>query len=209
MHHGLWIGGQDLDIPILLSEYVKTFKTMSDEDIENLIKECNNLKYGKVNNSKLNNYVNLKNKISLDNNSISNQSATIIQKSISKAFNLYKQFCPFEIPNNLVIEKYCLRKYPKGFGKFDSHFDCKGNCNDRLFGVVGYLNTCYTGETEFPHLNIKISPKKGHVLIFPASWEFTHKVSTPLEDRYCFVSFIKLNINNNNVFTIHNHTLLL
>jgi hypothetical protein len=49
-----------------------------------------------------------------------------------------------------------------------------------------YLNDINDGgETEFLYQNIKIKPKKGLTLIFPADWTFTHRgIASSTEEKF-------------------------
>ena len=49
-----------------------------------------------------------------------------------------------------------------------------------------YLNDINDGgETEFLYQNIKIKPRKGLTLIWPADWTFTHRGNfAPSEEKY-------------------------
>ena len=49
-----------------------------------------------------------------------------------------------------------------------------------------YLNTVDdAGETEFYHQNLKIKPKKGKTVIWPADWTYTHRgITSPTQDKY-------------------------
>jgi hypothetical protein len=49
-----------------------------------------------------------------------------------------------------------------------------------------YLNDITDeGETEFFHQQIKIQPRKGLTLIWPADWTYTHRgITSPTQDKY-------------------------
>jgi hypothetical protein len=49
------------------------------------------------------------------------------------------------------------------------------------------------GETEFFHQQVKIPPRAGNLLIFPAGWNYMHCGQVPLSaDKYVISSFIKI-----------------
>jgi hypothetical protein len=58
------------------------------------------------------------------------------------------------------------------------------NCRHLVF--MTYLNDVNDqGETEFYHQKIKVKPRKGLTLIWPADWTHTHRgIASPTEDKY-------------------------
>jgi prolyl 4-hydroxylase len=60
------------------------------------------------------------------------------------------------------------------------------NSASRHLVYMTYLNDVDDGgETEFFYQNLKIKPKKGLTLIWPADWTFTHRgVISPSEEKY-------------------------
>jgi hypothetical protein len=49
-----------------------------------------------------------------------------------------------------------------------------------------YLNDVNDGgETHFYHQELKVQPRKGLTLIWPADWTYTHRgIASPTEDKY-------------------------
>ena len=95
--------------------------------------------------------------------------------------------------NNLHLTGYGVRRYPKGEGLFATHIDTSSGATlNRIFGIIIYLNDVEEGgETEFPELGVKITPKKGRVLIFPCNWMYPHKGNIPISnDKYMSAMFI-------------------
>lgn len=89
-----------------------------------------------------------------------------------------------------VVEDVALVMWPKiegGFKKFHTE-RCSGTLPNaaRHLVFMTYLNDIYEGgETEFIHQGIKVRPRKGLTLIWPADWTFTHRgLVAPKEDKY-------------------------
>ena len=65
-----------------------------------------------------------------------------------------------------------------------------------------YLNdVCMFGETEWYYQQIKVKPKKGLTVIWPADWTFTHRgIITPTEEKYIvtgWFNYIQFDDKNN------------
>jgi hypothetical protein len=80
-----------------------------------------------------------------------------------------------------------------GSNQFSYHSD---NWNmptaSRQLSIILYLNDVVEGgETEFPQLGIKVSPKKGRLLIFPSFYLYAHSGKQPISGpKYIIVSWI-------------------
>lgn len=96
----------------------------------------------------------------------------------------------------LQVTGYKIQMYPKNQGYFRWHADSLGrNARNRVAAMVLYLNDVEQGgETEFFHQQLKITPKAGNLLLFPAGWNYMHCGHTPeSNDKYIISSFIKIN----------------
>ncbi len=96
----------------------------------------------------------------------------------------------------LQVTGYKIQMYPKNEGYFRWHADSLGrNARNRVAAMVLYLNDVEQGgETEFFHQSLKIAPKAGNLLLFPAGWNYMHCGHTPeSNDKYIISSFIKIN----------------
>jgi len=84
---------------------------------------------------------------------------------------------------------YQIQFYKKNEGFYayhdDKHIDL-ANREYRILTYLYYLNDVEEGgETEFYNGKIKIKPKKGKLLLFPASWLFPHCGMIPISnDKY-------------------------
>jgi hypothetical protein len=88
-----------------------------------------------------------------------------------------------------IAENINVQWYPKNGGYFKYHYE--RNCGEGIVGsrhlvFMTYLNDINDdGETEFLHQNIKIKPKKGLTVIFPADWTFTHRgIASSTEEKF-------------------------
>lgn len=89
---------------------------------------------------------------------------------------------------------YKIQMYPQNEGYFRWHADSVGeDAGDRLVAMVLYLNDVEKGgETEFYHQGMKISPKAGRLVLFPAGWNYMHCGHSPESgDKYIISTFIK------------------
>lgn len=93
-----------------------------------------------------------------------------------------------------------MQKSLKNEGFFAEHTDISINNKDheRFVAVIAYLNDVIDGgETQFYNPDLKIKPKKGRVIMFPATWQYLHKGCIPVSnDKYVVTTFIVCDRNN-------------
>ena len=90
-----------------------------------------------------------------------------------------------------IIQDSQIQKYPIKNGGFKA-WHCERSSGvvqpnaSRHLVYMTYLNDINDGgETEFLYQNLKIKPKKGLSLVWPADWTFTHRGnSAPSEEKY-------------------------
>ena len=88
--------------------------------------------------------------------------------------------------DKLILKTIQIQKYTKDVGIFETHTDCE--CEDgktyRVITFIWYLNDVVEGgETYF--LKGKVIPKKGKLVLFPATWTYLHKGNMPISsDKY-------------------------
>lgn len=90
---------------------------------------------------------------------------------------------------------YKIQMYPSNQGYFHWHADAIGkNSQGRAVAMILYLNDVEKGgETEFYHQHIKVVPKAGQLILFPASWNYMHRGHTPESgDKYIVQTFIRI-----------------
>lgn len=89
---------------------------------------------------------------------IEDRALDVIQKINSKVSEVTNS------DRNLIENIQCVRYSPNE--QFGLHFDSDSS-NKRIYTLLIYLNDDYTqGETHFPELNYKVTPKKGRCLMF-------------------------------------------
>jgi len=96
------------------------------------------------------------------------------------------------LPEKSAWEELRIKRYRNGVGNFLDHVDVGDSISARRFLVFFvYLNDVdFGGETEFPELNLTISPVCGTMLVFPATWTFLHRGNVPISnDKYILGSY--------------------
>lgn len=118
-----------------------------------------------------------------------------IHPQIEACMNHYLSRSPILQSFDLQRTGYKIQMYPKNKGRFLWHADSLGkNVENRVVAMIVYLNDVETGgETEFFHQGIKIPPKAGHIMLFPAGWNYMHCGHVPVSgDKYIISTFIKV-----------------
>lgn len=88
-----------------------------------------------------------------------------------------------------ILETFNIQHYKPGQGFYEWHCE-RTNAHkpfcDRHLVWMTYLNDVTDGgETEFFHQQLKVKPKKGKTLIFPADWTHTHRgITSYTQDKY-------------------------
>ncbi len=88
-----------------------------------------------------------------------------------------------------------LQKTKIGGGYHLWHCEVMGkNTRDRVLAYIIYLNDVTEGgETEFLYQSMRIKPKKGTVVIFPAYFTHTHRGNPPLSnEKYIATGWIEM-----------------
>ena len=93
-----------------------------------------------------------------------------------------------------------MQKYAKGEGHYNgAHVESvtadppEINKCSRIFTCMFYLNdVAEGGETVFPYCNLKISPKAGTFVCWPAPWPYVHKGLVPISnDKYIVTTWLQ------------------
>jgi prolyl 4-hydroxylase len=111
------------------------------------------------------------------------------EKEIQKIVNMYvKKYPMCAKTDRWVIDDFNVQKYEPGGAYFNWHSERTGAgiVSNRHLAFMTYLNDIDDqGETEFWHQKIKVTPKKGLTLIWPADWTHYHRgVASPTEVKY-------------------------
>ena len=105
----------------------------------------------------------------------------------NKYINKYK-YADSNVPFG-IIEQIKIQHYKPNEGYFGWHHERNAsNLNGLLRHLVfmTYLNDVDdSGETEFYYQQLKIKPKKGLTLVWPAEWTHTHRgITSPTQDKF-------------------------
>ena len=91
-----------------------------------------------------------------------------------------------EFAKELHIGRFNIQRYEKGQHFQKVHTERSGISSlHRLFAFMTYLNDVADedgGSTVFTHYDLKVQPRKGHTLIWPAEWTHAHKGSILLKN---------------------------
>ena len=96
------------------------------------------------------------------------------------------------LPEKSAWEELRIKRYRAGIGNFLDHVDTGDSISARRFLVFFlYLNDVSEGgETEFPDLDLTISPECGKLLVFPSIWTYLHRGNVPISnDKYILGSY--------------------
>ena len=102
---------------------------------------------------------------------------------VNKVFKLYKdkyEWCSNSTTTKWsVMSPFNLQKYEPGFSYNPIHIEDGGPREGKLIRnltFTTYLNDIEEGgETEFIYQGVKVQPKKGLTVIFPAGWTHPHR----------------------------------
>tara|TARA_B100000029_G_C17594634_1_gene963682 strand:+ start:482 stop:1132 length:651 start_codon:yes stop_codon:yes gene_type:complete len=99
-------------------------------------------------------------------------------------------------PPVIDMENIRVKKYlPNDKDEFKEHVDvvrAKGPSSKRFLVFILYLSDVEKGgETYIPRYNIKVSPKRGRLLIFPPFWTHPHAGLKPIKGtKYTIMSYL-------------------
>jgi hypothetical protein len=111
-----------------------------------------------------------------------------LQKVVDKYVAKYPQ-CNMGAPW-VVVQTPQIQKYKPNGGFFNWHFERNTGTSkmisSRHLVFMTYLNDVTDGgETEFQLQNLKVQPRKGLTLIWPADWTHTHRgITSPTQEKY-------------------------
>ena len=108
-------------------------------------------------------------------------------------FNCFLSDTYYSFINILQIQHYTINV---GHYVYHNDYYALDRNQFRFLTFIWYLNDVEIGgETEF-FGNIKIKPKAGTLVIFPATWTYIHKANTPISnDKYILTGWIYVDYN--------------
>lgn len=116
---------------------------------------------------------------------------TRYKNEVIKIENKYREKYPFveQMTKWGLMSPFNLQKYEPGNAYNPIHIECGGPRDgkmERILVFTTYLNDINEGgETEFVTQGIKVKPKKGLTLLFPAQWTHPHRgIPAPNETKY-------------------------
>jgi prolyl 4-hydroxylase len=102
----------------------------------------------------------------------------------------------YVFPDQIALEQFRAKRYRSGGERVDQfayHVDVTSHASARRFlSFLWYCNDVTEGgETVFPHQNIRITPKKGRVMVFPPLWIYPHSGERPISnDKYVVSGYL-------------------
>lgn len=103
----------------------------------------------------------------------------------SKCYPLYEeQFAPLKDSGSHGIYSFKMQKTNLREGYHIWHYEsCNRQISNRLLTWMVYLNDVEEGgETEFLYQSMRVKPKQGTLLIWPAAFTHTHRGNPPLSN---------------------------
>jgi len=100
---------------------------------------------------------------------------------------------PIPIPNTPLTSELVMKRYRPGQEEqFQLHFDAINFVSNRYLVLIWYLNdVAEGGETSFPHLDLRVKPRCGQLLIFPPYWMYQHQGLAPVSgEKYILSTYL-------------------
>ena len=99
---------------------------------------------------------------------------------------------------SLFFYSFMVQKYNKNCGRYiyhnDSHIDFSNKSN-RIITYLWYLNDVKEGGQTVIEDNIKIIPRTGKLLLFPACWTYPHCGKIPISDnKYILTGWVYMKL---------------
>lgn len=108
---------------------------------------------------------------------------TAIREAMADTFVRYRLEVPGAVwlRGSLHDTGFLLQRYEADRGRYLEHVDADGpETSSRVAAAVLYLNDDYEGgETSFPAWRVRVRPRRGHVLWFPAGFQHVHRGEVP------------------------------
>lgn len=113
-----------------------------------------------------------------------------LAEKFKRGFNAISKLCPGFFTGSCTDSKYQIQHYLPDDGWFNWHIDTLA---PRTLAAILYLNdVTFGGETEFWYQNIKVKPKPGRLLIFPAGQGYAHRGVPAKSDKFIITTFLEV-----------------
>ena len=119
--------------------------------------------------------------ITIDPFNLKNENFSIFNNYFEKLFQCFKDYrkqWPFLNQNIKFVDipSFNLQRYNPGDHFSYLHTERSRAQMHRVFAWMTYLNDIKnnSGNTYFPHFNVKVQPERGKTLIWPAEWTHAH-----------------------------------
>lgn len=173
-----------------LTDYIRCYDDMFDDDFcQSVIKTFNESDISRIDREQRPSF----NEMNISQRYMARDPAWMsIQKHIQAVFvDVVKVYmnalqCEVDFPAKYSFEEFRIKQYDNnGHDQFKDHVDVGDYNSARRFVVMFlYLNDVVVGgQTNFPRLNFAVSPKRGRILLFPATWQYRHSGLPPESDK--------------------------
>lgn len=129
------------------------------------------------------------------NEKVDKLNADFINNFWENGVNKYGKYYPLLLQMDKKMWGYKIQKTLAGEGYHVWHCeDSAPMMTTRILTYIIFLNDKFTGgETEFLHKNMRLTPKKGTLALFPANYTHTHRGNPPLTgEKYIMTSWVHL-----------------
>jgi hypothetical protein len=157
------------------------------DDIINYFKNSTDKTAGKVGFGEVNKIIKDSTDLYLDNVNLANNYNMQLQQVLNKYIEKY-EFCN-KYESFSLVERVNIQHYLPSQGFYRWHTERTGKQEpvaSRHLVFMTYLNDVDDGgETEFYYQELKVKPRKGLTLIWPADWTHTHRgITSNTEEKY-------------------------
>jgi hypothetical protein len=122
-----------------------------------------------------------------------------LKRNVIKYINKISKIDNYKIVNTdfLTTGEFMVQKYTRNCGKYNYHNDFTVDHENKKYRVITYIfylnDVVEGGETEIWE-RVKIQPKAGQMLLFPACWTFPHRGVMPISDnKYIITGWLYVN----------------
>jgi hypothetical protein len=170
--------------PDIADELVRRFEASPDKKIE--------LDQQEGNEKPVRSYLELS--ITKDHKDFLDIQAVLMKLTELAALKYQSEIPTRTFPKEIGCETFRVQKFRNETDdRFQYHVDVSNYASARRFlGLCWFLNDVEKGaEVYFPHPNIRVQPKKGRLVVYPAMWMYPHAVEPCLTgDSYVITTFL-------------------